>query len=110
MMTATGQLSRIAPYVSRLLGDDYVQEQVGQALTNLRRSSRRAKGRRTSEALKDTKLRSQVGDAITSLGNARRALAEPPRKPRRLRRAFLLMTPLAAALAWQQRSTSQQNE
>ncbi|MEO8969100.1 MAG: hypothetical protein ABI355_15790 [Solirubrobacteraceae bacterium] len=109
-MTATGQLSRIAPYVSRLLGDDYVQEQVGQALTNLRRSSRRAKGRRTSEALKDTKLRSQVGDAITSLGNARRALAEPPRKPRRLRRAFLLMTPLAAALAWQQRSTSQQNE
>lgn len=105
-MTATEQLSRIAPYVSRLLSDEYVQEQVGHALTDLRASSRRAKGRQTREALKDTKLRSQVGDAITSLGNARRALAEPPRKPRRLRRAFLLIAPLAAALAWQQRSGS----
>lgn len=110
MMTTTGQLSRIAPYLSRLLNDEYVQEQVGQALTELRRSSRRAKGRRASEALKDTKLRTQVGDAITSLGNARRALAEPPRKPRRLKRAFLVITPLAAALAWQQRSGSQKHE
>lgn len=109
-MTAARQLSRIAPYLSRLLNDEYVQEQIGQALTELRRSSRRAKGRRAGEALNDTKLRTQLGDAITSLGNARRALAEPPPKRRRLRRAFLLIMPLAAALAWQQRSTSQKHE
>ena len=105
-MTATGRLSRIGPYATRLLNDDYVHEQLGQALTELRRGSRRAKGRRATEALADTKLRTQVGEAITSLGNARRALAEPPRKRRRFRRALILMMPLAAALAWQRRADS----
>jgi hypothetical protein len=105
-MTATGQLSRITPYVSRLLNDEYVQEQVGQALTELRRSSQRAKGRRPTEALTDTKLRAQLDRAITSLANAREALTEPPPKPRRLKRALLLMAPIGAALAWQRRSGS----
>lgn len=105
-MTATGQLSRIAPYAMRLLNDEYVQEQVGQALTELRRSSRRAKGRRVSDALKDAKLRTQVNEAISAFGNAWRALAEPPRKRRRFRRALVVIMPLAAAVAWQQRSSA----
>jgi hypothetical protein len=109
-MTATGQLSRITPYLARLLNDEYVQEQVGQALTELRRSSRRAKGRSASEALNDTKLRTQVSEAITSLGNARRALVKPPPKRRRLRPALLLTMFLAGALAWQQRSSAQEHE
>ena len=45
IMSAADQISRITPYLERLLLDDYIQEQLGDAVIGLRRSSRRAKGR-----------------------------------------------------------------
>ena len=51
-MSATDQISRITPYLERLLRDEYIQEQLGDAVTGLRRGSRRAKGRGATEALK----------------------------------------------------------
>ena len=106
-MSATDQLSRISPYLERLLRDDYIQEQLGDAITGLRRSSRRAKGRGATEALKDRRLRNQLSAAAGSLTAAGRALSQPePPKRHWLRRAVLLAAAGGGAvLAWQ-RTTS----
>jgi hypothetical protein len=106
-MSATDQISRITPYLERLLRDDYIQEQLGDALTGLRRGSRRAKGRGTTEALKDRRLRNQFIAAAGSLTEAARALGQPE-PPRRhwIRRALLLAAAGGGvALVWQ-RTTS----
>lgn len=105
-MSATDQLSRISPYLERLLRDDYIQEQLGDAVTGLRRSSRRAKGRGATEALKDRRLRNQLSAAAGSLTEAARALTQPEPPKRHWPRRALLLAAVAggAALAWQ-RST-----
>jgi hypothetical protein len=102
-MSATDQISRITPYLERLLRDEYIQEQLGDAVTGFRRSTRRAKGRGAAEALKDRRLRSQLGAAAGSLTEAARALRRPePPKRHWLRRALLLAVASGgAALAWQ---------
>jgi hypothetical protein len=102
-MSATDQISRITPYLERLLRDEYIQEQLGDAVTGLRRSSRRAKGRGASEALKDRRLRNQLSAAAGSLTEAARALRRPePPKHHWIRRSLLLATAGAGvALAWQ---------
>src|ERR1700722_16850605 len=106
-MTASDQLSRITPYVGRLLEDEYIQEQIGQAITGLRQSSRRVKGRNASEALQDRRLRRQLHDAVGSLTAAGRALTEPPPpKHHRVRNGLVLAVAVSAvALAWQNRSS-----
>jgi hypothetical protein len=107
-MTAADQLRRIAPYVGRLLEDEYTQEQIIRALTGLRQSSRRARGQTASEALKDRRLRKHVRDAVSSLTTASRALNGSARPKRHFFRTALLLTLAGAvgALAWQRRSTS----
>ncbi len=102
-MSATDQISRVTPYLERLLRDDYIQEQLGDAITGLRRSSQRAKGRGATEALKDRRLRDQLTAAAGSLTEAARALSQPePPKRRWLRGALLLAAAGGgAALAWQ---------
>lgn len=106
-MSATDQISRVTPYLERLLRDEYVQEQLGDAVTGLRRSSRRAKGQTATEALTDRRLRNQLTAAAGSLTEAARALRQPePPKRHGLRRALLLAAAGGGAwLAWQ-RSTS----
>jgi hypothetical protein len=108
-MAAFEQLSRAKPYLGRLLEDEYIQDQLGQVLTELRRSSRRAKGRSASEALADRRLREQLRSAANSLTEALRALSEPPAKGHAVRRALLATAAAAgAALAWQNRSTGEE--
>jgi hypothetical protein len=103
-MAATDQLSRLTPYARRLLEDEYIQAELGAALTELRRSSRRAKGRSASAALNDRRLRGQLRDAAGSLGHVVRALQDPPAKRHPIRRALLLTVAAGGAvLAWQQR-------
>lgn len=115
-MSRTDQLSRVTPYVRRLLQDEYIHEQIGDAITGLRRSSRRAKGRRPSQALKDRRLRSQLGGAAGSLTRAARALGQPaPPKRRRMRGGTRLAAGAAAAVAggaawaWRRRSATSTN-
>lgn len=105
-MSAGDQISRITPYLERLLHDEYIQEQLSDAVTGLRRSSRRAKGRGATKAVKDRRLRNQLSAAAVSLTEAARALRQPePPKRHWIRRALLLAAGGAAAtLAWQ-RST-----
>jgi hypothetical protein len=109
-MSATEQISRITPYLERLLRDDYIQEQLGDAVTGLRRGARRAEGRGATEALKDRRLRNQFIAAAGSLTEAARALTQPePPKRDWIRRALVLAAAAGggAALAWQQtKSTS----
>jgi hypothetical protein len=102
-MSAADQISRVTPYLERLLRDDYIQEQLGDAVTGLRRSSRRAKGRGATEALKDRRLRKQLSAAAGSLTQAVRALRQPePPKRHWLRRALLLAAAAGGAtVAWQ---------
>jgi hypothetical protein len=108
-MAASEQLSRVKPYLGRLLEDEYIQDQIGQALTELRRSSRRAKGRSASEALADRRLRGQLRNAADSLTEALRALSEPPAKRHAVRRTLLVTAAAGgAAFAWQNRSTGEE--
>lgn len=107
-MTAANLLTRLTSWLGRLLADEYVQAQIAQSLTELRRSSRRAKRLKASEALKDKQLRTQLRTAVSSLINARRALAEPPPKQRPRKGALVLAVAslCAAALTWQKRSAT----
>ncbi len=106
-MSAADQISRVTPYLERLLLDDYIQEQLGDAITGLRRSSQRAKGRPATEALTDRRLRNQLSAAAGSLAEAASALRQPePLKRHWLRRALLLaVAGGGAALAWQRTRT-----
>jgi ferric-dicitrate binding protein FerR (iron transport regulator) len=92
-------MTAVAPYVNRLFDDDYVREQIGDALVRGRRAYRRARDEKAAEAVKDRRLMDHVTGAAASLQNAVRALAnQPPPKPRRrpLRTAALLGAALAA--------------
>ncbi len=106
-MSSADQLSRLGPYLGRLLQDEYVQDQLGQALIGLRRSYRRASRRSGSDAIKDRRLRSELWRGVSSLAAAVPALAaKPAKRKRHLQRNGLLLAGAgaAAALAW--RSTS----
>jgi hypothetical protein len=91
-----------ARYVNRLFDDDYVREQIGDALVRGRAAYRRARAKRAAEAVQDKKLMDHVTGAAHSLQNAVRALAgRPEPKPRRrpLRTAGYLGAALAAGAA-----------
>jgi hypothetical protein len=104
-MSAADQLSRLAPYLTRALEDEYIQEQIEQAIRGLRRSSRRARQQSASDAVKDRRLRQQLGQAIESLTEAGRALTQPPPKRHPIRRTVvLLLAAVAVAFAWQRRT------
>ena len=91
-----------ATYANRLLDDDYVREQIGEALVRGRSAYRRARAKRAAEAVQDKKLMDHVTGAAHSLQNAVRALAgrpEPQPRRRRLRTAGLLGAALAVGAA-----------
>ena len=101
-MAITDQLASAGPYVNRLFDDDYVREQIGDALVRGRRAYRRARAEKAAEAVQDKRLMDHVTGAARSLQEAIRALAgEPPPKPRRrrLRTAALLGAALATGAA-----------
>ena len=95
-------LSRLTPYVGQLLDDDYLQEQIGDAFTSLRRGARRAKGQSPKAALKDRRLRRQLRDAAAALTAAARAVKAPQRPQRHLLRRGLVVASAAgtAVFVW----------
>ena len=60
-------------YAQRLLGNEYVQESLAQAVESLRAAYRRASKRRV-EPTRDEKIRRQVREAARSLTEAASAL------------------------------------
>jgi hypothetical protein len=71
-------------YAQRLLNNEYVQENLAQAVDSLRAAYRRASKRRV-EPTRDEKLRRQVRAAALSLTEAASALKAGRQKPKRRR-------------------------
>lgn len=102
-MSGADQLARFAPSIERLLEDEYVQDQIRQAISDLRRSARRAKGKSPRQAITDQRLRNQLQQAARSIAKATRAVNPPPPNRHPIRHALLLTIATAIiALAGQQ--------
>lgn len=95
-MPDTIQLARLTPYIKRLLEDENVQADIGNALASLRQGARRARNRPATEALRDQKLHNQITSAFRALTSAQRKLAEPPPQHSGARRLLVIA---AAGLA-----------
>ena len=103
-MTATESASRLGPYVERLLQNAYVQDNLLDAVENLREAYERAQKRRVEPA-RDEKIRRQLRQSALSLQKAGEALRSGRQKPmkRRAKRMLILASlgavGVAAALA-----------
>jgi hypothetical protein len=103
-MTATESASRLGPYVERLLQNAYVQDNLLDAVENLRDAYERAQKRRVEPA-RDEKIRRQLRQSVLSLQKAGEALKSGRQKPkkRRAKRTLVLASlgavGVAAALA-----------
>ena len=103
-MAATESASRLEPYVERLLQNAYVQDNLLDAVGNLREAYERAQKRRVEPA-RDEKIRHQLRQAALSLKEAGEALKSGRQKPKKRRAKRMLMLAslgavgVAAALA-----------
>ena len=103
-MTATESASRLGPYVERLLQNAYVQDNLLDAMENLREAYERAQKRRVEPA-RDEKIRRQLHQSALSLQKAGEALKSGRQKPKKRRAkqtlalASLGAVGVAAALA-----------
>src|SRR4051812_50189813 len=70
--------------VERLLGDDYVRDQIGEAAGAVRDAYRRARKLPAGKAVVDQRVYDRVRKAAAGLaGASRRALGQPPPQPPR---------------------------
>ena len=103
-MTATESASRLGPYVERLLQNAYVQDNLLDAVENLREAYELAQKRRVEPA-RDEKIRRQLRQSVLSLQKAGEALKSGRQKPKkhRAKRTLVLASlgavGVAAALA-----------
>lgn len=103
-MAATESASRLGPYVERLLQNAYVQDNLLDAVENLRGAYERAQKRRVEPA-RDEKIRRQLRQAALSLKEAGQALKSGRQKPKKRRAKRMLILAgvgaggVAAALA-----------
>jgi hypothetical protein len=96
---ASKRVDKAGTYAQRLIENEYVQENLAQAATNLRAAMRRASKRRV-EPTRDEKLRRQLREAALSLREAWSALQTGRRKPKKRRgRRVLLVLVLGAGAA-----------
>jgi hypothetical protein len=107
MMSRPKELKRV---LERLVDDDYVHEQLGNAAKRLRQAQSRG-ARRRSKAVEDKKLYDQLREAATSLTKAGRVLRgerERKRKRKQARRRVIVAAIVAggggAVLLKQRRS------
>ena len=103
-MAGAETASRLGPQVERLLQNAYVQENLFDAVENLRKAYERGRKRRVEPA-RDEKIRRQLRQAALSLTEAGKALKSGRQKPkkRRVKRMLILIglgaVGAAAALA-----------
>ena len=107
-MNASERIGTVAPYLSRLLGDDYVQDQVREFATDLRQGATRAKRKGAKNAVGDKRVRRQLTAAAVAAGQVVRILREPePPKRHPIRRTLAVaMVAGAAAAIYRQRQSS----
>jgi hypothetical protein len=76
-------LGRIAPYVERIVGNEYLHENVRVAGVNLRAAYERASSRKAAKAAEDKKLYARIRRAAIAAREAAAALTTGRRKPKR---------------------------
>jgi hypothetical protein len=94
-MAASEQISRLTPYVNRLLQDDALQTQIVQGFTNLRDGTKRARSKGAKQAAGDRKVRHRLTAAATAGTQIVRALREPEPPPRHRGRRVLALAVVA---------------
>jgi hypothetical protein len=78
-------------YLQRLVEDDYVHEQITEAVSRLHKAYRRAERKKGAKAAEDKKLYAHVRAAAGSIRRALVALQrKPPPKPKRIGRKLLV--------------------
>ena len=110
-MAATESASRLGPYVERLLQNGYVQDNLLDAVENLRRAYERSQKRRVEPA-RDKKIRRQLREAAFSLNEAGQALKSGRQEPkkRRAKRMLFIMGLGAVGVAGAWRSSERSSE
>jgi hypothetical protein len=86
------------PYAQRLMGDQYVQDQLRNAFVKLRDVYGRA-ARQQGRAAEDKQLYGSLREAATSIRRAVGAIQEPPPKPKHRGRRVLVLALLAGGAA-----------
>ena len=82
--------------LTRLVENDYAQEQLGDAVRNLQSAYARATSRKAAKAAEDKKLYKRLRRGMSSLTEGVSALSRDRRKPKRSKGKLLV---LAAAVA-----------
>lgn len=93
-MAKTKQAESAVPYLERLLGDEYVQEQLRTAASGLLAVYRRG-SRKGGKAAEDKKVYAGLRQATTSIRNAATAIKRPQPQPRRRGRRVMAVAALA---------------
>jgi predicted Zn-ribbon and HTH transcriptional regulator len=98
-------------YLQRLVEDDYVHEQITEAVSRLHTAYRRADRKKGVKAAEDKKLYEHVRAAAGSLRRAATALQRKPAKPKHRGRKLAAAAALVAgaALATRRLSSSEQS-
>jgi hypothetical protein len=96
-MAVAESASRVGPYVERLAQNAYVQNNLLDAVENLRAAYERAQKRRVKPA-RDEKIRRQVREAALSLKEAGQALQSGRQKPKK-RRGKRMLTVVGVGVA-----------
>jgi hypothetical protein len=107
-MNTSDRIGKVAPYLGRLLNDDYIQDQVRELVSGLRQGATRAKRKGAKNAVGDKRVRRQLAAAAVAAGRAARTLREPePPKRHPVRRALGAVAVAGAAAAiYRQRQSS----
>jgi ferric-dicitrate binding protein FerR (iron transport regulator) len=106
MSTKTNRAKAAIPYARRAAEDEYVQEQIRNAVRRLGDSYARV-SRQKAEAAEDKKLYRSLRAAAISIRKAVGAIEEPPPKPKRNgRKGLLLGLALAAIILILKRRTN----
>ena len=102
--------SNAGVYLQRLVEDDYVHEQITEAISRLHKAYRRADRKKGAKAAEDKKLYEHVRAAAGSLRRAGTALQRKPPKPKHRGRKVAAAAALAAGavLATRKLASSEQ--
>ena len=94
-MATSEPVSRLTPYVNRLLEDDALQKQIVQGFTNLRDGTLRARSKGVKKAAGDRKVRHRLTAATTAGTQIVRALRDPEPASRHRGRKVVMLVVIA---------------
>jgi hypothetical protein len=97
-MAKNDTLTRLGPYAERLAENQYLQENLGEAMANLRAAYARV-SKRKAKAAQDKRFYDNLRNAATALGESKAALVKGRKKPKRTKRRVVVVLVGGAAAA-----------